>query len=81
MDTKTQKSNQNIQLLNAKILGEKINLSKRQIFRLNSCGKIPAALKIGGSIRWRQSDIELWLEMGCPDRKTFEAMKQQGGDK
>jgi predicted DNA-binding transcriptional regulator AlpA len=63
----------------AKGYGHMLGLSKRQIFRLNAAGKIPAPVKIGGSVRWRLSDIELWLEMGCPDRKTFEARQQSGG--
>ncbi len=65
----------NIQLLSAKQLGALLALSKRQVFRLNACGKIPKPILIGGSLRWRQSDIELWQSMDCPDRATFEADK------
>ena len=64
-----------IQLLTAKQLGLKLNLSKRQIFRLNSCGKLPAPIHIGGSVRWAESTIAAWLKAGAPDRKTFEAMQ------
>ena len=65
-------------LLTAKALGQMLSLSKRQIFRLNSCGKIPAPIRIGGSIRWDlEGDIKPWLAAGAPDRKTFEAMRQQ----
>ena len=66
---------QNTQLLTAKELGALLSLSKRQIFRLNSCGKIPAPIRIGGSVRWANSTIESWIDMGCPDRQTFETMK------
>ena len=71
-------NNQPYQLWDAKTFGQRLSLSKRQIFRLNSFGKIPAPVKIGGSIRWKISDVELWLKWDCPDRKTFEAMKQAG---
>jgi prophage regulatory protein len=64
------------QLLTAAVLGQRLNLSKRQIFRLNSCGKIPAPIRIGGSIRWAESSIAAWLAAGAPDRKTFEAMQE-----
>jgi predicted DNA-binding transcriptional regulator AlpA len=64
-----------IQLLTAKQVGAKLNLSKRQIFRLNSCGKLPAPIRIGGSVRWAESTIAKWLKAGAPDRKTFEAMQ------
>jgi len=68
-------------LLTAKAVGEMLSLSKRQIFRLNSCGKIPVPLRIGGSVRWASSTIQSWINMGCPDRQTFEAMQQAGGEK
>jgi predicted DNA-binding transcriptional regulator AlpA len=68
-------------LLTAKAVGEMLSLSKRQIFRLNSCGKLPAPIRIGGSVRWAESTIAAWLKAGAPDRKTFEAMQQAGGEK
>jgi prophage regulatory protein len=67
----TQNETQNC--INAKTLGQKLQLSKRQIFRLNSCRKIPAPLKIGGAIRWDSHIIERWISLGCPDRREFEA--------
>jgi len=70
-----------IQLLTAKELGTMLNLSKRQIFRLNSCGKMPAPIRIGGSVRWANSTIQSWISLGCPDRQTFEAMQQARGEK
>jgi len=73
METKNTKSE--IQLLTAKQLGGLLSLSKRQIFRLNSCGKLPAPIRIGGSVRWSEKTISDWLAAGAPDRKTFEAMK------
>lgn len=63
-------------LLSAKALGEMLSLSKRQIFRLNSCGKIPKPIRIGGSVRWAESTILAWLKAGAPDRKTFEALQE-----
>lgn len=67
-------------LLTAKAVGGMLSLSKRQIFRLNSCGKLPAPIRIGGSVRWVESTIAQWLKAGAPDRKTFEAMQQAGGE-
>lgn len=69
----------NTNLLTAKAVGEVLSLSKRQIFRLNSAGKIPAPVRIGGSVRWRQGDVERWIAWDCPDKKTFEATKQAEG--
>ncbi|MBA7554729.1 hypothetical protein ES705_47360 [subsurface metagenome] len=66
-------------MLTAKAVAEILSLSKRQIFRLNSCGKIPAPIRISGSVRWAESTIQDWLRAGAPNRKTFEAMQQQRG--
>ena len=50
------------QLLDAEGVGEILSLSKRQVFRLNSCGKIPAPIRIGGSLRWIEGDIIEFIE-------------------
>ena len=67
--------NQKIQLWSAKTVGQRLSLSKRQIFRLSACGKIPKPLKIGGAVRWITSDIEQWIAWGCCSRKEFEARR------
>ena len=68
------------QLLTAKELGKILSLSKRQVFRLNSCGKIPAPIRIGGSVRWAESTIAKWLQAGAPDRRTFDALESLGAN-
>jgi predicted DNA-binding transcriptional regulator AlpA len=67
-------------LLTAKAVGQMLSLSKRQIFRLNSCGRIPRPLRIGGSVRWSEHTISKWLAAGAPDRKAFEAMQRASND-
>ena len=66
-------------LLSAEAVGKMLSLSRRQIFRLNSSGKIPAPIRIGGAVRWSETTISEWLAAGAPDRKTFEALQQSGG--
>jgi predicted DNA-binding transcriptional regulator AlpA len=65
-------------LLTAKALGDMLSLSKRQIFRLNACGKLPAAIRIGGAVRWSADEISAWLAASAPDRRTWEAIKNAG---
>ncbi len=64
-------------LLSAEAVGKMLSLSRRQIFRLNSSGKIPAPIRIGGAVRWAESTIAEWLAAGAPDRRTWEALKQE----
>ena len=59
-------------LLDAKAVAEMLSLSKRTIFRINGSGKMPRPVRIGGSIRWIESQISEWISLGCPDRQTFE---------
>ena len=63
------------QLWNIKQVKMVTGLSERTLWRLNDSGKLPAPLRIGHSVRWRKSDILQWIEMGTPDRVTFEAQK------
>ena len=66
-------------LLTAQAVGRMLSLSKRQVFRMKSAGLICASVRVGkGSVRWRQSDIENWISMGCPDKDTFEARRESG---
>ena len=73
----TEKENKSCQLLSAKELAKMLSLSKRQIFRLDSCGKLGVTkLRIGGSVRFQQDEVANWLAAGAPDRKTWQAMQQ-----
>lgn len=75
----TQVTNPPSHLLTASALGKMLSLSKRQIFRLNSCGKIPKPIRIGGSVRWSAQEVSDWLAAGAPDRKTWDARKAVQG--
>jgi len=66
-------------MIDAKGLAAMLSLSKRQVFRLNSCGKIPAPIRIGGAVRWPAEEISAWLNAGAPDRKTWNARKEVAG--
>ena len=64
-------------LLTAQAVGKRLSLSKRAVFRMRSAGLIPRPLKVGqGAVRWRESDIEKWIEWGCPPRTEFEQRRE-----
>ena len=44
----------------------------------NSCGKIPAQIRIGGTVRWSVQKCADWLAAGAPTRAEWEAMKRAG---
>jgi len=41
----------------------------------DAAGKIPMAIRIGGKVLWRSEELRAWVEAGCPDRETWEAMQ------
>lgn len=66
-------------LLTVEAVAEMLSLSKRAVFRMKSAGLICPSIKVGqGAVRFRQSDIELWIKLGCPNQLEFKARK--GGE-
>lgn len=63
--------------LKADEAGRYCGFSARTLRRLNDAGECPAPLRRGRLIVWRVSDLDLWLELGMPDRATFERAKEQ----
>ncbi len=59
----TQMTNQ--ALMSARQVAELLNISTRTLWRLKSAGRLPAAIRIGKSIRWRREDLDTWIEEGC----------------
>jgi predicted DNA-binding transcriptional regulator AlpA len=69
-------TDQNSQLISAKVLAKMLSLSARTVWRLRSAGKLPKPVCVGASIRWRLSDISLFLECDC-DITKYHARKEQ----
>jgi excisionase family DNA binding protein len=44
----------------------RLRISQRSLWRLIANGQIVAPLRIGGLVRWRESDIADWLLQNCP---------------
>jgi excisionase family DNA binding protein len=63
--------------LSATELAYKLGVSLRHIRRMDSSGKLPRPVKLGASVRWPVAEIEQWLAAGAPDRRTWQAMKQE----
>ena len=53
-------------LLNVEDLSSLLGISVRTIWRRESTGDVPKPVRIGGLVRWRRSDIDAWIEAGCP---------------
>jgi hypothetical protein len=42
----------------------------------DAMGKIPQAIRIGRKPFWRPEELKVWVAAGCPDRETWEIMRQ-----
>ena len=71
---------QNEQLITVKTLSKMLATSVRSVWRYRSAGRLPKAVKVGSSVRWRMSDIKLWIKLGLPTQVEFEQLKANGGN-
>jgi predicted DNA-binding transcriptional regulator AlpA len=62
--------------ISAKQLSQLLDVSLRQVWRLNATAKLPKNIRLGGLRKWSRIEIMQWFEAGCPDRATWEAMKE-----
>ena len=62
--------------LDAKSLAALLQVSERHLRRLDAAGELPRPVKLGRAVRWPVSEFRAWLDAGCPDRETWEAMKR-----
>jgi predicted DNA-binding transcriptional regulator AlpA len=60
-------------LLSAKSSSALVGVSLRTWRRLDSSGKVPAAVRINNAKRWRSQELWEWIQSGCPDRAKWEA--------
>ena len=58
-------------LITASKLAALLEISTRTLWRLQSAGRLPEPVRLGGAVRWRREDIQKWIADGCqrlPDR-------------
>jgi len=56
------------EILTLKEVAEYLKLAEKTAYRLAAEGKLPG-FKVGGSWRFKQSDIEKWIEQSKKERK------------
>ena len=50
-------------LRDAESLAAQLGISVSSVYRKRSLGEsLPRAIKVGARVRWRQSDIDAWIE-------------------
>jgi excisionase family DNA binding protein len=63
-------------LITVEALAKILSVNTFTVYRWKDAGKIPAAVKIGGAVRWRLGEIQDWIRCDCPPRSRWEAMRE-----
>lgn len=66
-------------LLNASQVAAMLNISCRTLWRLKSAGKLPEAVRVGSSVRWRQEDLQNWIAGGCQTLESPQNVPRRKG--
>lgn len=62
-----------IELLTVREVAARLKVSTRQVFKLTRSRQLPPPVKVGGSTRWRSTDIVEFIQKGCPVLEPAEA--------
>jgi predicted DNA-binding transcriptional regulator AlpA len=55
-------------------------ISRSTWHSLRAAGKIgPAPVKLGRAVRYRREEVIGWINAGCPDARTWQAMRDAVG--
>lgn len=57
------------ELLSVEEVGQMLGISSRTVWRMVSAGEIPEPVKIGGSTKWRRSDIQAMIDLAQPAKR------------
>ncbi len=60
------------ELISASQLADLLSISERTLYRLKSIGQLPLPIVLGGSVRWRLTEIREWIAQGCPKPASHE---------
>ena len=53
-------------LLSVDEVASLVRVSRRTVWRLVSSGELIKPVRLRGSTRWRRTELEAWIEAGCP---------------
>jgi predicted DNA-binding transcriptional regulator AlpA len=54
-------------------------IARSTLHALRAAGRWgPAPIRLGRALRFRRADVVAWIDAGCPDARTWEAMRAQG---
>ena len=64
-------------LLTANEAAVLLGISRSNLYRLNSSGRLPLPVRLGASVRWRRDELAAWVDAGCPPRTRWEWPREE----
>ena len=61
------------ELLDVQAVAALLHCSPRHVYRLADAGRMPRPMKLGALVRWRRSELQVWIDGGC------EPVERRGG--
>jgi predicted DNA-binding transcriptional regulator AlpA len=68
----------NERLMDVRQVAAALGVSTRKVWTLRDQGAMPMPVRIGASVRWKASDLDLWIQGGCLDCRTHETRGRRG---
>lgn len=65
-------------LIDIKELAVLLRRSEASLERDQAAGRLPRPVRLGGSRRWRRTEVEAWVAAGCPPLATWDATRPAG---
>lgn len=67
-------------LLDANEAARLLSISSRTLWKLASAGRVPEPVRLGRSVRWRPSELQAWVDAGCPPQELWHSIWESLGD-
>jgi predicted DNA-binding transcriptional regulator AlpA len=56
-------------------LGKMLLLSRRELYRLEDAGRLPAPIVLGTCKRWSIEEVQEWVRAGAPPRRVWQNLR------
>jgi len=66
-------------LISAAELRDQLGIAARTFYTYRAMGKLPKAIRLGRTLRYKADEIDAWIVAGCPPLVEWEQIKHRNG--
>lgn len=63
-------------LISIRAVAEKLSVSTRTVRKMLATNRLPAPVRLGRSVRWRETELAEWVNAGCPSIENWRPTPQ-----